>query len=134
MPIHPDPPPSRRSPPITDRRHATPTPRRLPRPQPPTVAAAEDVAAAAEEVTPSSRRSRTSIPPAPPPFRPAPPPSRPAPPSPAFLVKATEEAQHVKKLIQDYFASFIKVGDKVGASKFLKFKTFRARQLRKLNI
>ncbi|KAH0686188.1 hypothetical protein KY289_016951 [Solanum tuberosum] len=27
-------------------------------------------------------------------------------------VEATEEAQHVKKLIQDYFASFIKVGDK----------------------
>ncbi|KAG5611919.1 hypothetical protein H5410_023200 [Solanum commersonii] len=29
--------------------------------------------------------------------------------------------QHLKKLIQDYIASFIKVGDKVGASKFLKF-------------
>uniref|UniRef100_M1C8U7 Uncharacterized protein n=1 Tax=Solanum tuberosum TaxID=4113 RepID=M1C8U7_SOLTU len=36
--------------------------------------------------------------------------------------KATEEAQHLKKLIQDYIASFIKVGDKVGASKFLKFR------------
>ncbi|KAG5601021.1 hypothetical protein H5410_032391, partial [Solanum commersonii] len=35
---------------------------------------------------------------------------------------ATEEAQHLKKLIQDYIASFIKVGDKVGAAKFLKFK------------
>ncbi|KAG5586803.1 hypothetical protein H5410_047237 [Solanum commersonii] len=61
---------------------------------------------------------------APPPFRLAPPPyqfSQFAPPSPTLL-KATEEAQHVKKLIQDYIASFIKVGDKVGASKFLKFK------------
>ncbi|KAL3360524.1 hypothetical protein AABB24_013782 [Solanum stoloniferum] len=27
-------------------------------------------------------------------------------------LEATEEAQHVKKLIKDYFASFIKVGDK----------------------
>ncbi|KAG5568550.1 hypothetical protein H5410_064436 [Solanum commersonii] len=34
----------------------------------------------------------------------------------------TEEVQHLKKLIQDYIASFIKVGDMVGASKFLKFK------------
>ncbi|KAG5582211.1 hypothetical protein H5410_052838, partial [Solanum commersonii] len=37
-------------------------------------------------------------------------------------ILATEEAQHLKKLIQDYIVSFIKVGDKVGASKFLKFK------------
>ncbi|KAL3370953.1 hypothetical protein AABB24_007796, partial [Solanum stoloniferum] len=115
----PDPPPSAPIPthprPVP-RHHPRPAPRRHPRPQPPTVAAAEDVAAAAEEVTPS-RGSHAQ-----PPFRPAPPPSRPAPPSPTFLVKATEEAQHVKKLIQDYFASFIKVGDKVGASKFLKFK------------
>ncbi|KAL3377136.1 hypothetical protein AABB24_003510, partial [Solanum stoloniferum] len=36
-----------------------------------------------------------------------------APPSPTFLLKATEEAQHLKKLIQDYIASFIKVGDKM---------------------
>ncbi|KAG5599127.1 hypothetical protein H5410_030497 [Solanum commersonii] len=35
---------------------------------------------------------------------------------------AIEEAQHLKKLIQDFIASFIKVGDKVGASKFLKLK------------
>ncbi|KAG5579829.1 hypothetical protein H5410_050456, partial [Solanum commersonii] len=41
---------------------------------------------------------------------------------PSPLIQATEEAQHLKKLIQDYIASFIKVGDKVGASKFLKFK------------
>ncbi|KAH0706048.1 hypothetical protein KY289_011124 [Solanum tuberosum] len=97
IPTHPRPAPCH---------HHRPAPRRHPRPQPPTVAAVEDVAAAAEEVTPS-RGSHVQ-----PPFRPAPPPSRPAPPSPTFLVKATEEAQHVKKLIQDYFASFIKVGDK----------------------
>ncbi|KAH0776563.1 hypothetical protein KY290_007974 [Solanum tuberosum] len=41
---------------------------------------------------------------------------------PGETTSATEEAQHLKKLIQDYIASFIKVGDKVGASKFLKFK------------
>ncbi|KAG5628098.1 hypothetical protein H5410_013316, partial [Solanum commersonii] len=37
-------------------------------------------------------------------------------------VLETEEAQHLKKLIQDYIVSFIKVGDKVGASKFLNFE------------
>ncbi|KAG5570846.1 hypothetical protein H5410_060612 [Solanum commersonii] len=36
------------------------------------------------------------------------------------LHKVTEEAQHLKKLIQDYIASFIKVGDKGIDEKFKK--------------
>ncbi|KAG5586180.1 hypothetical protein H5410_046614 [Solanum commersonii] len=51
-----------------------------------------------------------------------------------YLAKAIEEAQHLKKLIQDFIASFIKVGNKIKTrvnQKILIQKKFKANAMRR---